>query len=137
MLMIYGQTPFMAKDVPFDRLERDRQWNWASNNRVNNTPAYQYIGKGEESISLSGILMPEYTAGALSLENFRKMADQGMPFLLMTGYGQVYGYYFLDSIKETHSEYEGSGIAQKIEFSLSLRKADDEVSFGSIASFLF
>lgn len=124
MLMIYGLMPFMAKMVPFDSIERSRSWRWANNDRVANTPAYQFIGPSEETISLSGILMPEYTNGPLSLEIFNFMASRGEAYLLMSGYGKIYGYYFLDKISDTQSFFMDNGYPQKIEFTLSLKKAE-------------
>lgn len=50
-----------------------------SNSRVGARPSYQFVGVGEEVMTLSGVLMPEITGGRISLELLEKMGDTGKP----------------------------------------------------------
>lgn len=126
MLMIFGDVVFEAVGLPIDSAERSRDYRWAENQRVRNTPAYQYTGRGTETLSFSAVLHPEYTEGALSLEPLAQMAEDGEAYLLMSGYGKVYGYYALEKIGDNSSYFTSDGIPQKIEVSLSLKKIDDD-----------
>ncbi len=128
MLMIYGLFVFSVKSVPFNEIQRQQNWRWANNSRVGLHPAYQFIGKGEESITLNGTLMPEFSGGVLSLDMLQRLADSGDYYLLMSGFGKIYGYYFIESISETQSYFLADGQPQKIDFTLNLKRYDGKLS---------
>lgn len=88
MLMIYGLFVFSVETAPFERVERDTNWRWPSNNRTGADIVYQYTGRGEDSMRFTGVLMPEFSGGAMNLEMLRKMGDRGEPYLLMGGMGR-------------------------------------------------
>ncbi len=137
MLMVYGLFVFSVNTAPFTSVARDSTWRWPVNQRTGNYPAYQFVGRGEDSITLSGVLMPEYTGGPLNLSMLRMMADSGKPYLLMTGQGEVLGYWIIDAISETKTHLLKNGEAQKIEFSLGLKRYDgDNAGLGGLASLI-
>ncbi|WP_249962224.1 phage tail protein [Histophilus somni] len=122
MLMSLGMFVFGLHTAPFEQLSRNSQWRWQSHNRTGADLAYQFTGRGEESITLTGVLMPEISGGVDQLDMLRQMADQGEPHLLTAGSGEVYGYYVIESLSENHSALLIDGTAQKIEFSLALKR---------------
>lgn len=137
MLMIYGLFVFSVQSAPFDELEHSVNYRWAENNRVGRHPAYQYLGKGKEAITLNGTLMPEFSGGPVSLSLLEMLADSGQAYLLMSGSGKIYGYYFIDNISETASHFLANGTPQKIEFTVSLKRNDTGVDeIGSLAPFI-
>ncbi len=137
MLMIYGLFVFSVHSAPFNQMGRDTNYDWASNSRVGDSPAYQFIGKGEETITLDGVLMPEFSGGPLSLDLLRMLADSGEAWLLMSGAGKIYGYYFVESLSETSSHFLADGTAQKIDFTLTLKRYDSSLGLlGAISPFI-
>lgn len=138
MLMIYGLFVFSTQSAPFNELEHSVDYRWASNDRVGRHPAYQYLGKGEDSMTINGTLMPEFSGGPLSLALLRMLADSGKAYLLMSGNGKIYGYYFIENINETGSHFLKNGTPQKIEFTVSLKRYDGGLGgvIGSIAPFI-
>ena len=134
MLMCYGLFVFGVLTAPFDQASRATAWRWAVNNRTGNEPAYQFVGRGEDQITLTGILMPEYSGGPISLTMLREMAERGEPYLLMRGTGEVLGYWLIESLNETRSELLPDGQAMKIEFQLVLKRYDGlHNPFGKLA----
>ncbi len=137
MLMIYGLFVFSVQSAPFNELGRDTNWRWAENSRVGDAPAYQFLGKGEETITLDGVLMPEFSGGPLSLDLLRMLGDTGDAWLLMAGNGRIFGYYFVENISQTESHFIENGTPQKIEFTLTLKKHHKNLGkLGSIAPFI-
>lgn len=100
-------------------------WRWVGNNCVGKRAAYQFAGPGDDTITLSGVLMPEITGGPTTLDALRLMGDQGMAWPLIGGDGTIYGLWMIQSVEETKSAFFADGTARKIEFSLSLKRADD------------
>lgn len=134
MLMCFGLFVFGVTTAPFDNEQRATQWRWPSNNRTGAEPAYQFVGRGEDSLTLAGVLMPEYTGGPVNLLMLREMAGRGEPYLLMRGNGEVLGHWIIESLNETRSEYFPDGSAQKIEFRLVLKRYDGRHNpFGKLA----
>lgn len=125
MLMSLGQFVFQINTAPFDSFKRQNAWRWPSNSRTTSTNAHQYTGKDEESIELSGTLMPEISGGVSNLQQLRDMADQGEPHLLISGTGHIHGYYIIVNLSEERSYFLADGTAQRIDFSLQLKRYDD------------
>ncbi len=138
MLMIYGLFVFSVRSAPFNERQHSTEYRWASHNRIGNHPAYQYIGKGEETITLTGTLMPEFSGGEDGLDMLHEMAASGQAYLLMAGNGRIFGRYFIDSISDTADHFLSNGTPQKIEFTISLKYYDGKVPelIGSIAPFI-
>jgi len=112
MLMVLGLFVFERRTLPHQSMQYSKDYRWASNDRIGLPPAYQYLGEGETSRTLSGVLYPEITGGRLSLTAIELMADEGRAWPLT----------------HTHSELFSDGAARKIEFSLSLKRVDDSLA---------
>ncbi len=134
MMMIYGMLPFMRQTLPYGELQQTIDYRWPGNNRFGLRPAAQFIGPGDEKITLSGELRPEITGGAVSLTTIRLLADQGMAWPLIGGSGMIYGMYVIESITNAHSEFFPNGAASKIMFTLNLKRVDESLTamFGDL-----
>lgn len=62
MLMVLGLFVFERFTLPHQSMQYSKDYRWASNDRVGNPPAYQFLGE-ETSRTLSGVLYPEITGG--------------------------------------------------------------------------
>lgn len=126
MMMALGTFVFALKPIAFQQLERAADWRHSSSSRVGARAAHQYVGPGEETIELSGLIAPELTGDPASLDTLRDLANVGRPLSLVDGTGLVYGAFVLTSIKETRTLFFADGAARRIEFQLSLLRVDDE-----------
>lgn len=125
MLMTLGFFVFDMPTAPYQQLQRQTDWRHPSQSRVGQRPAYQYLGPGDDTITLTGVLYPELTGGRLSLDLLRTMAEQGKGWPLIEGSGRLYGFWSITSISETSSELMRDGTPQKIEFSITLIRVDE------------
>lgn len=128
MLMALGLFVFGMQTAPYQQLQRQVTWRHPANGRVGARPARQFAGRGDELITLSGVLYPEITGGKISLAALEAMADEGMAWPLVEGTGWVYGLFVIEELSTTSSEFHPDGSAQKIEFSIKLARTDDEPS---------
>ena len=120
--MILGLFVFSVQTAPFDSISRANSWRWPSNDRTGADQVYQYTGRDEETITLTGTLMPEYSGGPIHLEMLRMMANAGKPYLMMGGDGKIYGYYIITALNEDKSALMSNGEAQKIDFNMTLKR---------------
>lgn len=125
MMMALGFFIFSINTLAYQTLNRSLQWRHPSNSRVGARPAYQYIGVGEEEITLSGWLATEFKGTSLSLTVLEKMADTGKAFTLISGTGWIYGAYIIESMTEDRSIFFSNGSPRRIDFTLKLKKVDE------------
>lgn len=126
-MMTLGLFVFMLDTLPYQDFKQKYAWRWPSNSRVGRRPAYQFLGPDEECITLSGQLMPELTGGENSLTMMRLMADQGRAWPLIEGTGTIYGYFVVELLDIGRREFFSDGAARCIEFSLTLKRVDDNL----------
>ena len=91
MMMIYGMFVFQLSTLPHQQVEQSKRWRHVSNERVNRSSSWQYIGSGEDHITMSGVLCPEITGGEVSLTALNTLAYTGLPWPLIDGVGQITG----------------------------------------------
>ncbi|MGN4063847.1 phage tail protein [Burkholderia gladioli] len=125
MMMALGLFVFSLSTLPYQELKRRRGWRFASNNRVGKKPARQYVGEDDETISLSGVLLPELTGGDMSLAVIEAMAGQHTAWPLIEGTGHIYGMFTIDNIDTTRTLFFDDGTARRIEFTIALTRNDD------------
>lgn len=126
MMMTLGFFVFSRLSVPYQASQHDMVWRHPTNSRVGARPSAQFIGVGDETLTLSGVLMPEITGGELSLEALRKMADTGKAYPLIEGRGTVTGFFVIEKISKGRSEFFSDGAARRIEFTIELKRVDEK-----------
>ena len=123
--MILGMFVFSLPTLAYHELQRQTEWKHASTARVGLRDAHQYVGPGDDTITLSGWVAPELTGSLYSLDALRMMADTGKAWPLVEGTGRILGIWVIESISETSTLFFQDGAARRIEFSISLKRIDD------------
>ncbi|PID66603.1 MAG: oxidoreductase [Gammaproteobacteria bacterium] len=126
MMMSWGMFVFGLNTLPYQELQRATTWRHPTNSRVGLRPAAQFLGQGDETITLPGQLYPELTGGRVTLELARAMADRGDAWPLVERTGKIYGLYVCESIDDTATEFFDNGQPRKIEFTLKLKRVGDD-----------
>lgn len=126
MMMALGTFVFSLSTLAYQQLQHSTAWRHASSERVGARAAHQYLGPGDESLDLNGLVAPPLTGDVASLQTLRDLADEGRPLALVDGTGRVYGAYVIADLKETKTLLFPDGAARRIEFQLSLTRVDDE-----------
>lgn len=128
MMLALGFFVFMRQTLPFQSMQRDAEYRWPSNSRIGKRDAFQFLGVGEEKITLSGELYPEITGGKLTLTAVRLMAEEGRAWPLLSGNGMIYGMYVINSVSETGAEFFTDGSPRRITFNLALTRVDESLA---------
>ncbi|WP_334667864.1 phage tail protein [Klebsiella pneumoniae] len=127
MMMVFGLFVFELRTLPYQQLQLSRNWRHVKNDRVGRSAKWQYVGAGENQLTLGGLLYPEITGGNLSLGAVSTMAYTGLAWPLIDGVGSIYGMYVITGLQETHQEFDRYGKAKRIEFTLSLQRVDEDI----------
>lgn len=126
MMMVFGMFVFMLRTTPYQQLRHSQEWRHVKNERVNQSASWQYIGAGDDTVTLEGVLYPEITGGNLSLSALETIGFAGRPWPLIEGDGRIYGMYVLARLERGKSEFDQYGNPKKIEFTLSLSRVDTD-----------
>lgn len=125
MMMALGLYVFSLDTAAYQDFQRQTSWRHPSSNRVGAAPVRQFLGKGEDTITLSGLILPEFSGKRLSLDALRLMADTGKAWPMVEGTGRIYGLWVIESISETNTLFFSDGSPRRIDFSITLQRTDD------------
>lgn len=140
VMMMLGDFPFMLETAAYQQLRRRSEYRWAQLDRVGQTPASQFIGKGADEITLDGEILPHWEGGFDQVKAMRAQAAKGKDLALIDGAnGYVLGRWVILSIEETETEHLQDGRPHSIEFSVSLREygGSDSSGLGSAVAALY
>lgn len=126
MLASLGMFTFEIDTALFDQLRRRRSWRHPSNDRVGARSASQFAGPGDDMITLPGKIYPGQLGNPSSIDELAEMADTGQAFPFVDGEGEVYGAYVITDLDETRRELMADGMPACIEFSIELKRVDDD-----------
>ncbi|GAB6178395.1 phage tail protein [Desulfobaculum senezii] len=121
IMMKLGRYAFGLNSAAYDQVQRSTAYRWAAQERHGREAALQFLGPGEESISLSGVVYPHFRGGLSQVEDMRREAGQGKPLLLVDGLGRIHGRWVVLNVDETRGTAFADGVPRKIEFTLKLK----------------
>ena len=125
MMMALGLFVFSLDTAPYSEFQRQVGWRHPGNSRVGRRPSHQFTGPDDETITLSGKLMPELTGGDLTLAVLELMGDTGDAYTLIEGTGRFYGQFVIDSLDTKRTYFFQDGAARACDFTLKLTRVDD------------
>ncbi len=119
-----GDFRFTVNQNAYDKLDRSSTYTWARNQRFGQHAAAQYVGPGQDTITLKGTIYPEHHKGGLrQIDQIREMSATGEPQQLFFGYdnvGSSKGQWTIENIKESQAIFHTNGQPRKQEFTLEL-----------------
>lgn len=130
VMMIFGMFVFSLNTASFDNLKRSVAWRHPAQARIGARAGRQFLGVDDETITLAGTTYAEISKfGRVSLEALEAMGNSGKKYLLIGGDFKIYGQYVLESLETTRTAFFPDGTARKIEFSMTLKRVDDNSGF--------
>ncbi|MDB0554543.1 phage tail protein, partial [Ralstonia solanacearum] len=104
------------------------------NNRVGRRPARQFTGQDDETITLSGKLLPELTGGEWTLAALEAMANTGDAYTLIEGTGHYYGQFVIEGLDIKRTFFFQDGAARAVDFTIKLARVDDDLASKIVTS---
>lgn len=128
VMMQLGTFQFGINTAAYQGLSRSDEWRWPDQERFGQAPALQYTGPGATTITLDGILYPEWRGGLGQLDAMRAEAGKGKPLVLVDGRGQALGMWVIERVDESQSIFAAGGVARRVEFTLQLKRFSARVA---------
>lgn len=123
-LLALGLFVFAMDSLPFNELQRRTDWRHAKADRHGRRPANQFIGPGEDKVTITGTLVPEIAGSYSSIERLREMAASGDAWSLVDGAGNQLGMFQIMAVDERQTAHVPGGLARKIDFAIDLDRVD-------------
>ncbi len=128
VMMQLGSFQFGINTAAYESLSRTDEWRWPEQERYGQEAALQYTGPGAASVTLDGVIYPEWKGGLGQLDAMRREAGKGQPLVLVDGLGRALGMWVIESVGETQGTFAAGGVARRIEFSLQLKRYSSQVT---------
>ena len=119
-LMRLGILTFGLETAAYQELVRSASYVWSEQSKTGTINTYQYLGEENQTLSLNGVILPHFRGGFGIMDSFRDEASKGEPMLLVSGLGDVLGYWVIKKIEETQTFFLSNGCPRKIKFNLEL-----------------
>jgi phage protein U len=140
--LILFYVPLPEHETPnFETIQRDQQFTWVSNDRLSRDPAMQFVGPGEENISIDGKMYPYHFGGLDTLSRLRQAGRNGKPMDMVrfyplsdpAGYAAEHiGTFAIKRVRTVEQKIGTIGIAQKIDFTVELTRYGDDLYKGGV-----
>lgn len=121
------QFRFAIDTAAYHSLTRRTEWRWPAQDRLWNDPARQFTGKGQDEITIEGVILPAFRGGIEQIKAMRALADRALadtsgarPLLLVTGYGEVLGEWVITALEEEQPVIGPSGAPIEQRFRMTL-----------------
>jgi phage protein U len=119
-MMQLGDYKFGLNTAAYQEITRTQSWRWASQQRLGRGPARNYLGSGDDSITLNGVIMPTFRGGLAQIDAMRTEAEKGTPLPLMDSNGYPWGRWCIEQLTAKASAFLPGGAPRKIEFTLKI-----------------
>jgi len=123
-LMTLGLFVFGMDTLPYQALRHAVEWRHGATERHQARPAAQYLGPGAETITLSGLLVPEIAGSFGAFDRLVEMGDSGEDYPLMDGTGRVFGHFRIVKLDRDHHNPMAGGVPRQVGFTLDLERAE-------------
>ncbi len=122
MLYSIGALTLDTRPFSVDEMQRSTSADFADKPVMGGMIAREFMGEGEEKITLSGQLLPFKTGGLTELEMAHGFRRSGQKLPVLRGDGARLGWYVIDTITENHTDLMRDGVGFFVKHSISLTK---------------
>ncbi|MDW2310639.1 phage tail protein [Vibrio sp. 1075] len=128
VMLSLGGFKFNIDAAAYNELVRTWQWRWNSQSRIGQSDLLQYTGKAPVKISLNGQISTTFReVGIHQIETLAEMGNEYKPQLLVSGLGDVMGYWVMTDLTETNTKFIKGGLPRHQSFTLELAFYGDDL----------
>lgn len=126
--MLYSIGSLMLDTRPFsaDDMSRNASADFAQKPLMGTMQGKEFMGEGEDRITLSGQLLPFKLGGLTELEMAHSFRVSGQRLPVLRGDGKRLGWYVIESVTERHKDLMRDGVGFFVEHSITLSKVSAE-----------
>lgn len=131
-LMLYMLGALAVDTRPFsaEEVRRNASSEIASKPLMQAFPGKEFMGEGDDVITISGQLLPSKIGGLSELEIVHQMRRSGTRFPLLRGDGQRLGWFAITQVSEQHSHLMRDGVGFVVRHTITMTKVEPDQGAG-------
>ncbi len=122
MMMGLGSFVFSLATLAYQESHHQMDWRYESQPGIGEPPTIQFLGPGEELLTLKGVLLPAFKGLLTALEVLRQMASSGQAHSLVSGTGRFIGNFVITRLSQEATLFYVNGTARRSDFTLELKR---------------
>lgn len=130
--MALGPFMFRAHGFGYSDVARKLDTSWAEIETVGRFNALQWTGPRSETVTISGVLFPQEFGGENTLNAVRLAARSGIPLMLVSLGGKVFGSHAIQKVDEDRSFHDRTGAPGRNAYSIELKQVGGGFSLLSL-----
>lgn len=128
VMMMLGDFEFSINTATFNQLAREASWRWPEQERIGKQDLLQYTGKAARSVKFDGETHAFFRNGTASIDTLYALADKAAPQLLVSGAGDVLGYWVVTEFSDNTPSFLRGGGPRKRTYSMTIKHYADDLS---------
>jgi phage protein U len=120
--MALGPFAFRAHGFGYTGLGRKLDTTWAEIETVGRLNDLQWTGPRSEVVTINGVLFPQEFGGATTLEGVRLAAKSGIPLMLVSLGGKIFGTHAIQKIDEDRTYHDRYGTPGRNAFTIEVKR---------------
>lgn len=130
--MALGPFTFRAHGFGYTDVTRKLDTTWAEIQTVGRLNALQWTGPRSEVVTINGVLFPLEWGGAGTLEGVRLAAKNGIPLMLVSLGGNVFGLHTIQKVEEDRAYHDRTGTPGRNAYSIEIKRVGSGFSLLSL-----
>lgn len=127
-----GPFLFRSHGFGYTNIGRSTDVSWAELETVGGFNELQWTGPRSETVTINGVLFPREFGGLGTLEGLRLAAKNGIPLMLVSLGGAVFGSHAIQKIDEDRAFHDRFGTPGRNAFSIELKRKGAGLSLLSV-----
>lgn len=124
MLYLLGAVTLDTFPFSIDEVDRSASADFAVKPFLGSLPGREFMGEGDDTIVLSGQLLPEKIGGLTELETLHGFRRAGQRLPVMRGDGKMLGWFVITDLREQHAQLLRNGVGGELTHTVTLAKVD-------------
>ena len=130
--MALGPFMFRSHGFGYTDVSRKLDTTWVEIETAGRLNALQWTGPRSEVVTINGVLFPAEWGGATTLEGVRLAAKNGIPLMLVSLGGKVFGSHAIQKIDEDRAFHDRTGAPGRNAYSIEVRRIGSGFSLLSL-----
>ena len=127
IMMMLGDFEFSIDTAAYNQLTREARWRWQEQERIGKQDLLQYTGKEARSVKLDGEAHAFFRNGVTSIDALYDLADKAQPQQLVSGAGDVLGWWVITDFTDTTPAFLPGGSPRKKTYSITIKHYADDI----------
>ena len=124
-LLTLGMFVFGMDSLAYSEFQRKISWRHGKTERHGARPASQFLGPGEDTITLEGAFIPGVFGNHSDIKRLIEMADSGEAWpLILAATGEVLGIFEITNVDQRFKSIMAGGLPRWVDFGIDLNRVD-------------